>query len=694
MLLPLLSAVALADHPGGDDKVHDESPAQVVEYPALFFQRYQPNSALDMVNQIPGFQLDDGDDSRGFASAAGNILINNQRPSVKQDTPAAILGRIPASNVVRIDLIRGQTGGIDLQGQSVVANILLLQDSPSAVRWEAYVYRNGENDVTMPGGSISMSDRWSDVEYNVGLDGNYHSHSSLGTRNSYDANGSLLEDRLHDVLNRHLVLGTNLNASTWVGETLLQWNAELGYHRIKEVLNADRVPQNGIDAATQEDFVDDRERTNYEIGLSAERALGDTLTGKGIFIFVDDRFTEVSTQQVLDDANVQNLFRLSDTGTDTTEAIARMELDWTTFPNHQIQFNLEGAFNTLSGSLSQTADTGAGPVPEVVPGSNTRVEEVRGDVLLSDTWNLGALEFNYGVGAEVSTLTQTGDAELKRNFSFIKPHLLMSYSPAQGEQTQFRLAREVSQLDFSDFVSASVFQDDDLALGNPNLRPETTWVAELRHERRYADISVVKLRVYHHWISDVEDLLPLSATFEAPGNIGDGRRWGVEVESTVPLDWAGLRSARLDVKARWQGSSVTDPVTGEDRELSSVGRISARIPYDDTDLRYVASVEFRQDYEPQRVAWGWSVRSRAERPLFKVNEIDVFDEGVQLNIFVETTRWLGIKVHLRANDLLNGSKTRRRAIFAGERGNSLLRRNEVTDVTRGRQFELVMTGSF
>ena len=32
----------------------------VVEYSADYFGRYRPNTALDMVRQLPGFQLDDG----------------------------------------------------------------------------------------------------------------------------------------------------------------------------------------------------------------------------------------------------------------------------------------------------------------------------------------------------------------------------------------------------------------------------------------------------------------------------------------------------------------------------------------------------------------------------------------------------------------------------------------------------------
>ena len=42
-----------------------EDTGQVVNYDAEFFSRYRPSTALDMVNQLPGFQLDDGDGSSG-----------------------------------------------------------------------------------------------------------------------------------------------------------------------------------------------------------------------------------------------------------------------------------------------------------------------------------------------------------------------------------------------------------------------------------------------------------------------------------------------------------------------------------------------------------------------------------------------------------------------------------------------------
>ena len=76
---------------------HDmDSSVETVEYSASFFSRYQPNTALDMVRQVPGFELDDGGGARGMATSGGNLLINGRRPSAKQDLPSSVLARIPA----------------------------------------------------------------------------------------------------------------------------------------------------------------------------------------------------------------------------------------------------------------------------------------------------------------------------------------------------------------------------------------------------------------------------------------------------------------------------------------------------------------------------------------------------------------------------------------------------------------------
>lgn len=675
----------------------DES--QIIEYQFGFFSRYRPETALDMVRQVPGFDLDDGGDSRGFASAAGNILINGSRTSSKEDQPSAILGRIPASRVDRIELIRGQVEGVDLRGQTVVVNVILREEIPATVRWETAVRKHFDVDRLFMTGDVSVSDSWRNIDYNLGFFIERNANGEKGVEDILDSTNRLIEKRNDNILETgHEGIG-NLNASSWLGNTLVQFNAELG------ILNGDgneysrRFPQPaGSNTSRRVTITDETDNLQYEIGIDAEQKLSDQVDVKIIFIYFRQD-EDVNTSQVRETFTDDVIsIRLAESGTITEEAIARLELDYTGLPGHALQVNLEGAYNAVDGSLDQTLDTGSGPVVVDVPGANTRVEEVRFDIIIQDTWSPGNIELDYGLSAELSKLSQSGDTEQERDFHFIKPHLVMTYSSDRDVQTQLRVARQVSQLDFNDFISATVFEDDDLALGNPDLRPEATWVAEASHERRYGDLGVFKVSLFHHWIDNVLDLLPITDEFEAPGNIGNGRRWGAELASTVPLDWLHISGGRLDISARWQDSTVIDPVTEQGRVLSGnkgfsgFSRTSNNAFRDDNE--YSLIFDFRQDFEEARAAWGWVVRARSERTLFNVNELDVYDEGIEVDAFIETTRWFGTRMALIGENLTNARQARDRIVYFGERDLTPVDFTELEVDRDGVRIILQLSGNF
>jgi len=697
ILIALLSSPLLAQQNEAASAAAEtgQEGQHTIDYPAVFFSRYNPATALDMVNQLPGFQLDDGSGDRGFSAASGNILINGRLPSAKEDSPSAILGRIPASQVAHIELIRGQMRGVDMRGQTVIANILLREDIPATVRWETAVRKNLDVDKLMMRGNISLSDQWHAVDFNSGLSVERSATGERGLEDRFDGGGLLTEKRVENSTEGGHKLGARLNASGWAGQTRLQLNSSIDHMTETEPFVSVRTPQSPVSAPRSERFNSEREELEFELGFNAERELGADLTGKGILLFIRGDEDEVDTQTSMSATNVQTQFRQADAEAVSTEGIARLEFDWSGIENHALQLNVEGAYNELDGSLLQVVDRGLGAVVVDVPGANSVVEEVRGDFLLKDTWSLGKFELDYGLGAESSTISQRGDTVLERDFFFVKPHVVLSHAPGESRQTRLRLAREVAQLDFEDFISATVYEDDDLALGNPNLRPDTTWVAELGHERRYGELGVVKVTLFHHWIRDVLDLLPLSDSFEAPGNIGDGRRWGVELENTVSLEWLGLTGARLDMKLRWQDSSVTDPVTGERRMLSGNSGFGGT-PYIDfrDENEYAFIADYRQDLEQARVAWGVNLGMRAQRPLYKVNELDVYDEGISVNAFVETTRWFGLKLRFLAENIPNLSQRRDRTSYAGIRNLSAVDFREISVGREGVRLTFLTSGSF
>ena len=92
-----------------------------------------PRTALDIAQRVPGFTLDLGSnqtsqrqvDVRGFAGTAGNVVINGARPSTKAETLDVTLSRIPAQQVVRVEVGPGDLYGSDYAGKSQVLNIIL-----------------------------------------------------------------------------------------------------------------------------------------------------------------------------------------------------------------------------------------------------------------------------------------------------------------------------------------------------------------------------------------------------------------------------------------------------------------------------------------------------------------------------------------------------------------------------------------
>ena len=102
--------------------------APAVEGPRTFtpedFTRYAPRNALDMLARVPGFTIREAIQERGLGQATGNVLLNGQRISGKSDDVQTRLSRIPAGNVIRIEIRDGATLAIPgLSGQ--VANVVV-----------------------------------------------------------------------------------------------------------------------------------------------------------------------------------------------------------------------------------------------------------------------------------------------------------------------------------------------------------------------------------------------------------------------------------------------------------------------------------------------------------------------------------------------------------------------------------------
>eukprot|EP01035_Chromulina_nebulosa_P057385 gene57385-78622_t len=130
MLIPIVLMAAAAPQ-ATELAVPSPEPAErgTLTFPPSFFAETQPTSAFDMVVRVPGFTFDRGASVRGLSGAGGNVLIDGQPPVSKNDPLDEILKRIPAGSVARIDLIRGGAAGIDMDGRSVLVNVVRKQNA-------------------------------------------------------------------------------------------------------------------------------------------------------------------------------------------------------------------------------------------------------------------------------------------------------------------------------------------------------------------------------------------------------------------------------------------------------------------------------------------------------------------------------------------------------------------------------------
>lgn len=186
----LTPAPALAQDDAAEGSATEASTATGVEvYTPADFERFKPRNALDMLNQVPGFALQQQDQGRGLGQANQNVLLNGERLASKSDGVAEQLSRISASRVVRIEIGEGSALGIPgLSGQ--VANVITKRGEVSG-RFE---YRAmARPDYARPsygGGEISVSGSSGNIDWTAAYSHGVGRGGAGGNRGALITNGT------------------------------------------------------------------------------------------------------------------------------------------------------------------------------------------------------------------------------------------------------------------------------------------------------------------------------------------------------------------------------------------------------------------------------------------------------------------------------------------------------------------------
>jgi outer membrane receptor protein involved in Fe transport len=593
----------------------------VIGYAPADFAASRPNTALDMVNRLPGFTLDSGDQVRGFAGAAGNVLIDGQRPTSKSEQLSDTLARIPINQVERIDIIRGGAAGIDMQGRTVIANVIRKHvDSFQQVATLSGIAfaRTGH---TLPGwdyeATLQKGEQRFDLELSRGIA--YDDSVGYGTRTTVDVPTNTVTLLQHDFTEADgLVYTARGGYKGPLAGGVFSANGQISTDEFKD-------EEHFYSPATDERYMSRSANDRGEIGLNYKRPIAEKFEIEVLGLSKLAQGSGVSTG----DANGSS--SLFDVNAEAGESIGRGILRYTASPTLSFEGGGEAAYNYRKQQIAFTQDH----LRVALPASDVKVEETRGEGFLQGTWRPSPkFTLEAGVREERSTITETGDEPLERSFVYPKPRLLATWSPTKSDQVRVRIERVVGQLDFQDFISNTDLNSGVLSAGNSDLRPSKTWAYEIAFEKRFWGGGAAVLTLRHEDITDVVDRLPFLVGVDANGdgipddanndgvpdqvlvsgigNIGDGSNDVAQLNLTLPLEKLGIKGGELKVNALFQSGHVHDPLTHESRN------ISGQRPND-------VKVNYRQDLPAWNLSYGFTWYPGWSERRYLLEEVDALD---------------------------------------------------------------------
>ncbi len=625
--------------------------AGITSFATAYFQHQQPTSAADMVRLLPGFQIHNGDlGVRGYSGSAGNILIDGQRPTSKEESPEAMLERIPAEAVDHIELIRSGAPGYDMQGYAMLVNVVRstkvalqgrveVQDvhshsGYSAPRMEAQVNWQGD-DSSLDLGTIF----YQAIDNGLGY----------GRRDQIGADGKpvKLARYAYPRLGEGGQVSGEFRQSLPAGQLTLNGLVKQDYWHA-DITETIRYPAPLIQPAK-----DRRRNRTGEMQARYETPLSDN---EQLLVLASHRTTEEISR---------NMSYSPGTVSMTADRAGSRESILRTVYRRQdgdvsLGAGVEGTINILN-SRNALFTNGA---PVALPAANVRVAEKRGEGFVVGTWRAtptltAEVEMRY----ESSVLSQSGDTNLSKPLSFAKPRLQTSWRPIPGNEFRFSVERRVGQLNFDDFVSSANLLNNNVEAGNRDLEPDRTTRFELTWERRFWTRGSLTLTAQRDDISQLIDHVPIfnddGTVYDANGNIGDGQRDRLVANLTMPLDELCLTGFTVQAAGNISHSDVTDPATGQPRAFSG-------------DHPFDGWISLTKDMPRRRLRWGMTLASPSVYQTYKANEIQRDQYPARLSAFVEYRPRPQWTVRLFGERMTQVPTHRDRTIYDGLRGGSAL----------------------
>lgn len=600
-------------------------------YDANQFSRFNPRTALDIARQVPGFIIDTGDDdARGLGQADENVLINGARIAGKNNDAFTVLGRISATNVLRVEIVDGATLSISgLSGQ--VLNVVTNTDQATGItgnfKWRPQWRRAGSNWFA---GEASISGKLFKGDFTLAIENDAFRNGAQGPERVTNGSGDLLfmRDEIARTRGDRPSINASYSSTSAAGE-LFNITGEFGLNHFSQRVDTLRTEAGSDDII--ELFTGREREWNAEFSADYEFDLG----GGRLKLIGLQRLEHSPTRdffsRTFTDGVTPPLISEFDRTVDEGESVLRAEYGWKTAGGTDWGVSLEGAYNFLESEAQLSGGD--------LDNSNTKVEEKRAEFITTYGRSLSdSLTLQAALGGEYSEISQ-GD----QRSSFVRPKgsVAFAWKPADDFDLSLKLSREVDQLDFFDFIASVEVSNDVIDSGNPDLVPPQKWRAELEATKSLGAFGSATVTLFGEKISDIVDTVPISSTAEARGNLDSADRYGIGLVSTLLLDPIGWQGAKIDIEAEAVKSSVRDPLTGFNR----------RIGQDDI---YSYEISLRHDIPKSNWAWGAGIEDFDDVGNIRLDQIADFDTRAPYSwIFVEHKDVFGLTVNANLGNLFD-----------------------------------------
>ncbi|MDK2767158.1 MAG: TonB-dependent receptor plug domain-containing protein [Sphingomonas sp.] len=677
-------------------------------YDQDFFQRFEPLTAGDALKRVPSVTFlsdvieSDGARLRGLDPGYTQILINGEKVPGTNADRSFFLDRIPAELVKQVEIVRSSSARRTGDAVAGTLNIVLrdgYQLDGGYIRGGALYFDDGKVKPSI-GAVFGTEVGPGRLLIGANLQGRYNPKKKFSLRygdspendpnyatNEFDnrQDQSDVRNGTDYALNASYSIDTETTdfelSGFWVHTDRLETERSFDYST--ETGSRGSV-RNGAGGNLQADNsnINNIIQYNYSLAakLSHEWAAGETKLKAGFAKFIDDQW-ETENEIEFDRSAPRFTGDRFDTRIVDKELSFGLEhkvpagegfdivfggfyqdkdRDTRIVEATRQRFNMATSLHTGYSQFSGSPESFVGEFTGFAPilGGFSTIEEQRKDLFALVEGKSGAIKWEVGVRWENTNVAirdlTPGGASIDTDYNHLLPSASAKIELGDGRVT-ISGARTVRRPRFDD--ASPVLLEEELGdndfLGNPLLKPESAWGADLGYEHRLGRTGVIGVNIFYRSISDLIELANTGVPGAAddptgdrtwvyqPRNTGDGTVYGVEFDVSTSLGFLGLPDTGVFGNLSLLESDITDEL-GE-RRFNGQSNI-------------VYNFGFIQDIPSFGAAFGATYRKQgAAYDRFVAEEVRT-TYGADLEIFVEKRFGKRFTIRAVGSNLLDGAK--------------------------------------